>query len=152
MAIVAGSGASVWTVEASVRDAVSRSRIEAGGVVEGVSAWGETLPPRDVAEEGAQPRVEVRASLFVRPEELVAALLDCESAWTVPGALESDDMARYYTWSSLMIWGGPGSPDAMRIVGEVYANDTGKPEFEQARRVIQRVFGVLAPAAAVVTA
>ncbi|MCY0947858.1 hypothetical protein [Streptomyces antarcticus] len=151
MAIVAGTAASVWTVEASVRDAVGRSRVEAGGVVEGVTAWGETMPPRDAAEDGTA-RVEVRASLFVQPAELVAALMDCEGAWTTPGVLESDDMARYYVWSSLMIWGGPGSPRMEELVAEVYGSDTDKPEFEAARLVVNRVFGVMAPAALAVAA
>ncbi|WP_331718129.1 hypothetical protein [Streptomyces virginiae] len=147
MAIVAGTAASVWTVEASVRDAVGRSRVEAGGVVEGVSPWGETLPPSAVVEEVGQQRVEVRVSLFVQPEELVAALLDSEGAWSTPGVLESDEMARYYTVTHMMVYDGPGSPRMAELVAEVYGSETETEEFERAREVVSRVFGVMAPAA-----
>jgi hypothetical protein len=137
----------------AVRVAAAWSRVEVGPVgPAGVSPWGEPMPPAQAAEEG-QPRVEVRLSIGFTPEELLAGVWDCPGLWDHDLERVAPEVARWYVVTTLVMSGGPQGPGVDGIVDRAYregALPDRRAAHEQARALVERVFGVVArPALAV---
>jgi hypothetical protein len=142
MTILAGSESIPASVAAGYAEAAARMHVVPRGVVQPeelpLDSLAERMPPSQAAEEGCA-RVETRLSLYLSADDLLAGMADSMALWEYPDPeAQSDDVIRWHTLASLMVDGGPGSPQTYHSAQEARSSE----EFDRMRRMIARVFGL----------
>ncbi|NYV76275.1 hypothetical protein [Streptomyces sp. UH6] len=139
MTMLAGSET---TFEQRMVQAADRMHVVPRGVTPGVNSVGEDLGPG----EAGSPRIEVRMSLNLSGDDLLAALWDSAYYWEIPGHL-SVELVRWHAMSSLMTLGGPESDAVDRLVRDARAvsrrgDAEARAMYARAVADIERAFGI----------
>ncbi|MEV6463056.1 hypothetical protein AB0M66_31065 [Streptomyces albidoflavus] len=105
------------------------------------------MPSAQSATEGA-PRLEVRFSLGLTPEELLGAAWDAMGLWeeiTDAGGVDAVPVERVRWWvmSSVVMLGGTDGPGMSCAIDAAYREGAGMPrEHQIARAAVHAAFGV----------
>jgi hypothetical protein len=103
-----------------------------------LDSCGERYPKSQAAEEGCD-RVETRLSLYLSADDLLAGMTDALALWEYPDPEGLPvEVIRWHTIASLLIAGGPGSPQTAYAAAQARRS----PEFGRMRRMIARAFGL----------
>lgn len=147
MSIVADQGAVQVGVAEEVSQAAEWMRVRVGEMGAGGRASTGELLPRQEVEDGA-PRLEVRFSLGLTPEELLGAAWDAFGLWeeiTEAGSVEAvpAERVRWWVMTSVVILGGTDGPGMAGAVDAAYREGAGMPrEHQLARAAVHAAFGV----------
>ncbi|MEV6134321.1 hypothetical protein AB0M05_47290 [Streptomyces violaceusniger] len=104
------------------------------------------MPQAQALEEG-QPRVEVRLTLGLTPEELLAGAWEAQGLWeeSCGPELVPVELVRWYVMSAVVMVGGPQGPglrDAELTAYREGARPEGRVFHQAARELVYRAFGV----------